>query len=70
MAERIETGLRKMLRDGSFDQLFWQHNHAAIEQAHLQDRRLIRLNNPFLPKETPLDDASLWFDPENFKSAK
>jgi hypothetical protein len=29
----------------------------------LKHRRIIRLENPLLPKDTPLDDPSLWFDP-------
>ena len=61
--ERVEAGLRMMQKDGSFDAIFNKYHHAAIEKANLKGRRIIRLANPLLPKNTPLDDASLWYDP-------
>ena len=63
LAERIETGLKIMIKDGSFDAIFYKHNKAAIERANLKNRRIIRLENPLLPKATPLNEKSLWFDP-------
>lgn len=62
--DRIEAGLRKMLADGSYDAIFWKYNGKAIEAADLKGRRVIRLKNNLLPKETPLDNPALWFDPE------
>ena len=64
LKKRIELGLRKMMKDGSFDQIFIKYNGKAIERANLPGRRLIRINNYLLPKNTPLDDASLWFHPK------
>jgi ABC-type amino acid transport substrate-binding protein len=63
LAKRVETGIRKMMKDGSFDALFMKYNRASILKAKLKNRRIIRIMNPSLPKDTPLDDASLWFDP-------
>lgn len=63
LKQRIEAGLRRMLKDGSFDAIFQKFNGAAIRQADLKNRRVIRITNHLLPKETPLNDASLWFDP-------
>lgn len=63
LAYRVEVGLRKMLKDGSFLAIFHKYNADAIKRANLQGRRIIRLPNPLLPKETPLSDNSLWFDP-------
>lgn len=63
LAKRVETGIRKMMKDGSFDAIFMKYNSASILQADLGSRRIIRIRNPFLPKATPLADASLWFDP-------
>ncbi|MBI3144741.1 MAG: transporter substrate-binding domain-containing protein [Pseudogulbenkiania sp.] len=63
LAKRVEDGLRMMIRDGSFDAWFQKHYAAAIRRANLVRRRIIRLENPLLPKDTPLDDASLWFSP-------
>lgn len=67
LAKRIETGLRKMMKDGSFDALFMKYNRASILKANLKNRRVVRIKNPTLPVDTPLDDASLWFDPAAWK---
>lgn len=63
LASRIETGLRRMQRDGSFDAIFMKHHRAAIDQANLGQRHIIRVRNPLLPAATPLDDKELWYDP-------
>jgi hypothetical protein len=62
--KRIDTGIRMMIKDGSFDALFRKYNGKAIAQAKLKERRVIRIPNPMLPKETPLSDPTLWFDPQ------
>jgi hypothetical protein len=67
LAKRVESGLRKMIKDGSFDALFLKYNRASIRKANLKNRRVIRIENPGLPKDTPLADASLWFDPAGWK---
>lgn len=64
LATRIEQGLRMMIHDGSFDAIFYRYNQQAIERAQLSERRLIQLENPFLPAATPIDDPTLWFTPE------
>ncbi|MDP2715025.1 ABC transporter substrate-binding protein [Rheinheimera sp.] len=64
LAQAIEQGLRLAMHDGSMQQLFLQHFADAIAQAELTERRVIRLNNPFLHPDTPLQDNSLWFNPE------
>lgn len=64
LAKKIELGLRMAIADGSLQQLFLQHFAQDIRRARLNERRIIRLQNPYLNKETPLDDASLWFDPQ------
>lgn len=60
---RLDTGIRAMLKDGSFDAIFWKFNARAIEQLDLKHRRVIEMKNHLLPKETPLHDATLWFQP-------
>lgn len=66
LKDRIEVGIRKMMKDGSFDAIFKKYNGAAIEKADLKHRRIIKIDNKLLPKETPLNDASLWFDPKKY----
>jgi hypothetical protein len=65
LKNRIETGLRMMQKDGSFDALFRKHNDFAIKQANLKGRRIIRIQNDLLPPSTPMDPA-LWFDPTKY----
>lgn len=66
LKDRIELGIRKMMKDGTFDAIFKKYNGASIEKADLKHRRVIRIENTLLPKETPLNDASLWFDPKKY----
>lgn len=65
LAERIELGLHRAIADGSFDKLFREHpvNANAFGKANILERRIIRLNNPLLPPETPFDQAELWWAP-------
>lgn len=65
LANNIEKGLRIAMEDGSFDQYFLNDPAVkdVIEKANLKNRTIIQLKNPGLPKLTPLDDKSLWFDP-------
>ncbi|WP_156510573.1 ABC transporter substrate-binding protein [Labrenzia sp. OB1] len=63
LAERFERGLRSMIADGSLDRLFWKYFQKDIERVGLDKRRTIRIPNPNLGPETPLDDPALWFTP-------
>ncbi|WP_199244339.1 hypothetical protein [Pseudodesulfovibrio cashew] len=64
LAKRIDTGLRMALADGSFDELFYNHPQMrqVFQKVGFKERRIFDLENPFLPPETPLDDASMWID--------
>jgi ABC-type amino acid transport substrate-binding protein len=64
LQQRVELGLRKMLKDGSFDAIFLKYNGKAIEALNFKQRRIIRMENYLLPKKTPLNDATLWFHPK------
>lgn len=66
LAERLEVGLRRMIADGSFEEIFQRYHGADIARARLNERHVIHLHNPLLPTETPLDDATLWFYPDGF----
>jgi hypothetical protein len=65
LAKNIEKGLRIAIEDGSFEQYFMNDPTVkdVIANANLKNRVAIKLQNPTLPKMTPLDDKSLWFDP-------
>lgn len=63
LANRIERGLRLMMKDGSFDEFFHTHPHTQpiFERANLEQRKTFTLENPLLPPETPLDEEELWY---------
>lgn len=65
LAADIERGLRIAIEDGSFDEYFFSNPTVkdVMTKANLKGRVLIPLDNPGLPKLTPIDDKSLWFDP-------
>lgn len=64
LAKRIEDGLNQMIASGEFEQLFLQEYGAELAEAVATKRRVIYLENPFLPKETPLARKELWVDLE------
>lgn len=64
LAEKIELGLRKALKDGSFDLLFQKHFVSQLNKMKLSERKLVELENPLLPAETPLVESMLWYKPE------
>lgn len=63
LAERIETGFKQMIRDGSFDALFLKYHRDLIQRANFKSRRLFRLPNPLLSPQTPLNIPEYWYDP-------
>jgi hypothetical protein len=66
LAERVQRGLELMLEDGSFDEYFLQYHEPMLEQAGIKDRKLFRIENPFLPPGVPFDRKELWFDPAKY----
>ncbi|MDN3639649.1 diguanylate cyclase [Simiduia curdlanivorans] len=62
LANRIERGLEGMINDGSFDKLFLNHPSIinVVKRTQLDKRRIFKLLNPDLPKETPLGDPRYW----------
>lgn len=51
LAHRIETGLRRLVDSGEFDALFHRYHAGAFRELNLPQRRLIVLDNPFLPPD-------------------
>jgi hypothetical protein len=63
LAAAITRGLERAVADGSYDQLFNKYYGDDIRRAGLEKRRVLELDNPSLPKATPLGRAELWFRP-------
>lgn len=70
LAARAEQGMRGMIADGTYDRIFTEFQHAKIERLRLRDRKLFKLENPFVGPETPFADRRLWFDPQSYQPAR
>lgn len=62
LATRLEKGLRLAIEDGSFEALFRRYNYHKLVEL-LEQRRVIKLFNPSLSAETPVNEDSLWVIP-------
>lgn len=67
LAKDIEAGLESMIKDGEFDKIFNKHYAQRLKNLNLRQRHVFELENPFLPKATPLHRRELWF---NIKTKK
>ncbi len=67
LAARAEEGMRMMIADGTYDRIFDKHQRWKIERLRLKERRIFRIENPFVGPETPFADKRLWFDPKTYK---
>jgi len=67
LAARAEEGMRMMIADGTYDRIFDKYQRWKIERLRLKERRIFRIDNPFVGPETPFADKRLWFDPKTYK---
>ncbi|PRP68836.1 hypothetical protein BUE93_20205 [Chromobacterium amazonense] len=64
LAQRLEAGLRQMIKDGSFNEIFWRYHGDDIRQANLAHRRIIEIpGGDALTPRSVLEDSRLWFNP-------
>ncbi len=63
LAQRLQSGLESMVRDGSLLRMVLQQHGGLLAQAGLCERTLIRIPNPLLSARHPLQRHELWFDP-------
>ncbi|PRC94512.1 amino acid ABC transporter substrate-binding protein [Solimicrobium silvestre] len=63
LADDITKGFEKAIADRSFERLFQSEYGEKIRKANLSSRRLIHIENPFLPAATPINRKELWFIP-------
>jgi hypothetical protein len=59
-----------MIQDGTYDKIFnkyQRHKILRLKLLNLKERRIFRIDNPFLGSETPFKDKRLWFDPQTYK---
>lgn len=62
LALRINQGMQVIARTGELDQIFERHFGALVDGLGLKQRRLIRLDNPFLPAELSGFESTLLAD--------
>lgn len=67
LAARAEEGMRMMIADGTYDQIFDRYQRHKIETLRLKERKLFSIPNPNVGPETPLADKKLWFDPQTYR---
>ncbi|WP_339724695.1 hypothetical protein [uncultured Paraglaciecola sp.] len=51
LAQRVKTGLNKIIVNGEFESLFERHHGDVVQRLKLRDRAVLTLNNPALPIE-------------------
>lgn len=63
LASELERGLRVAIKDGSFNNTFYNDPsvQSVMQKSNIFNRYVINLDNPFLPKETPVSDDRLWW---------
>lgn len=64
LADTIETGFRRAIEDGSYDDLLFSHPEIrkTLALANLKERTVFRIPNPNMTDETPINDKSLWLN--------
>jgi len=62
LAHDIKLGLEEMIQSGEFDKIFNQHFGLFIDKIRRQNRTVFQLQNPHLPKKTPLQRKKLWLN--------
>jgi len=63
LAAEIAFGLERLRVSGTLERLLLRHHGEDLARARLGSRRVIELNNPLLPPQTPLDRPELWYRP-------
>lgn len=51
LAQRVNTGLKQMIANGGFEQLFINHHGDVVHRLDLLNRKIFGLSNPALPVE-------------------
>lgn len=63
LAELLRVGLEKAVTDGTLQQLHLEHFGPQMRAHPVSRDRVLRLKNPLLPPDTPLNRRELWLQP-------
>lgn len=71
LAKDLQTGFERAIAKGEFDKVFYGDKaiQDVMKKANMKNRKLFKLDNPLLSKETPIDRPELWFDPQTLPDA-
>lgn len=63
LEKRLNQGFKNIIESGEFNRFFNLHPQIVEmkNQANMKNRTLLKLSNPLLTPETPLQDERLWF---------
>ena len=67
LAHRIGVGLERMEKSGELKELFEHNFRLSLAQLNLSSRRIIELENPYLPDYVPQPNHASWLTPFEFK---
>lgn len=48
LAQRMEFGLKKLIKNGTFNRIFMKYHGKTLQQLHLYDRKIICLKSPYV----------------------
>jgi hypothetical protein len=63
LATELKAGLESAVADGSFQRLHREYFGAVLKTHPIAPEHVIKLKNPLLPPETPLNRRELWLQP-------
>lgn len=66
IADRLKEGLEMMVDNGDLLKIFNRFFFNSIVRADVKNRKIIYVDNPYLPPRVPVSDKNLWFDPEDY----
>ena len=61
LAADLTRGMNALVADGTFERLSRQIFGDLLQRHRIDQRRVLRLRNPLLPPQTPLDRKALWW---------
>ncbi len=62
LAKAIRDGFENIIADGSYEAAFREMTESILSRVKPEARKVFKLINPALPKETPLERPELWLN--------
>jgi hypothetical protein len=63
LAAELKAGLEAAIAEGSFQRLHREFYGAVLKAHPISPDRVLKLSNPLLPPETPIQRRELWLQP-------